>query len=674
MEEQSNNEDVGTVLLMLDNKCLPPCYCFETDSREVRSISPEILDEALEWVSQFKPSPPSIMYMVGAPQELDKEVQEVLEDVAGSVICAPMQAAEQEKAGLPFSRTQMVVFPSLADFERDNELVKGRSCVVHIGREEISRWSRAVKVQPTETRMRFRPRNLHRWDQSNLKVYKDQLLEIEAIKYHLKAAGVKVAWELSSPIRCPAMRTMVTIGPDGLCYPCPTFYYAGQTNGLGAIKTLTSDSVFSQESKQTCRLCQSEHCEACLFCELGHATKGEVTICELPKGTDGDTSWEEIIWLKDQSGYMFESFKSVSIKKKTEKEEKGLWASEQVDDISFEDFVCALQAINQTAQALIKRTPEVSENFISQYEKLVESAQKTHKKLFSYEQFTKSLEEIHLKGEGVTEEEAQGYDSVISQFKQSVKSEQVSRKVFFFEKVNEVLAGLVELSETANRPQLRWKRTLPVGNGISGDEEEDETGILLLSEYEVTSIRQLYETFLGWHFLYNGLTTELKNGFAVDKEMIEAAQREMFEAKAQIHRWFHHKHTQHNWEYRDGYNIAVDFESNINVSSAYYRKESYRDPELEYKDWVPVMQLDGIEKDVNERLRMLVETSLTEVKEYLVQYLAGLDVERDLIAAVNTLGHHSLDMTRWYTGMAREHHWSQYSEWRVNPDWIVEGR
>jgi hypothetical protein len=283
------NEDAGIVVLMLDNKCLPPCYCFETDSREVRLISPEILDEVFEWVSQFKLSPPGMMYMVGAPQDLDEEVQEVLEDVAGSVICAPMQTAEQEKAGLPFSNTQMVVFPSLADFEGEHGIARGRSCVVHIGCEEISKWSSAVKVQPTGSRMRFRPRNLHQWDQSHLKVYRDQLFEIEAFRNHLNAVGVPVGWELRSFSRCPAMRTLVTIGPDGLCYPCPTFYYAGQTNGLETIKTLASDRVFLQSSKQKCRLCQSGRCEACLFWESGHAT-GEVTVCDLPTGIDRDTS------------------------------------------------------------------------------------------------------------------------------------------------------------------------------------------------------------------------------------------------------------------------------------------------------------------------------------------------------------------------------------------------
>jgi len=316
MEGQSNNKDAGTVVLMLDDKCLPPCYCFETDSRKVLSISPEILDEVLEWVSQFKPSPPGMMYMVGAPQELDEEVQKLLEDVAGSVICAPMQTAEQEKAGLPFSNTQMVVFPSLADFEKDNRIVRGRSCVVHIGCEEISRWSEVLKAQGTNIdgpRLRFRPRNLHLWDRSHLKVYRNQLMELKVLKYRLHKAGVSVGWELSSFRLCPAMRTLITIGPDGLCYPCPTFYYAGQTNGLGAIKTLTSDRVFSQSSEQTCRLCQSEHCEACLFWESGHAT-GEVTVCDLPTGMDGDTSWEEVIRDKDRSGYSW--LKRIFMKKK----------------------------------------------------------------------------------------------------------------------------------------------------------------------------------------------------------------------------------------------------------------------------------------------------------------------------------------------------------------------
>ena len=305
MERQSNNKDAGTVVLMLDDKCLPPCYCFETDSREARSISPEILEEVLEWVSRFKPSPPGMMYMVGAPQELDEEIQKLLKDVAGSVICAPMQTAEQEKAGLPFSNTQMVVFPSLADFERDHGIVRGRSCVVHIGREEISKWSEVLKAQAAEIDtpgIRYRPRNLQLWDKSHLKAYRNRLFKFEAIKSRLNIAGVSVGWELSSFSRCPAMRTLVAIGPDGLCYPCPAFYYAGQTNGLGAIKTLSSERVFLQSPKQTCRLCQSEHCEACLFWESGHAT-GEVPVCELPTCIDRDTSWEEISRDKNRSGY-----------------------------------------------------------------------------------------------------------------------------------------------------------------------------------------------------------------------------------------------------------------------------------------------------------------------------------------------------------------------------------
>ncbi len=281
MEEQTQSSEAGTVIVMLDNQCVSPCYCFATDRREVRSMSPEVLDEVVEWVSQFQPSPPSMLYMVGTPRVLEEGVQQVLEDIADRVICAPMSRAEQEQAGLPFAQTQMVVFPSLADFERDNGILGGRPCVVHLGPQEISRWSRTVKAQTTEARLRFRPKNLHEWDRSHLEAYRDQLLELETLQYHLGRAGISVSWEFRSASRCPARRTLAAIGPDGLCYPCPTFYYAKQ-NGLGAIRSLPRDRVFLPDSGQRCRLCQSEHCEACLFYESDHVRRGEVAVCELP--------------------------------------------------------------------------------------------------------------------------------------------------------------------------------------------------------------------------------------------------------------------------------------------------------------------------------------------------------------------------------------------------------
>ena len=392
-------------------------------------------------------------------------------------------------------------------------------------------------------------------------------------------------------------------------------------------------------------------------------------VCELSTGED--MSWEKIISLKDQSGYIFESFQSISIDQNTGEENKSLWASKQVDDISLEDFVSALQAINQTADALMKGNAEVPENFISQYEKLVESEPKTPKTLFSYEQFTKNLEDIYLKKETMTAEVGKEYDSIISQY----KVDQVSRKAFFFEKVKESLLGLVMLSEEVSKHQSDSKRTLlPIRNSITEAKEEDKAGKLLLSEREAISIRQLYEIFLAWNFLYGNITQELQDGFELDREIIEVVQREMTEAKAEMQRWFHNTGIKHDWEYREGYNIAVDFESSINISSACYQKIWHRSPELENKNWIPVMKLDGIEKEVIERLTMLVQTFLSNVKDCLVQHLTGMGTERDLEVAVKMLGHSVLNMSRWYREISREHNWPQYLNWRVTSDWIVEGR
>jgi hypothetical protein len=271
-----------TVIVMLDNQCASPCYGFDTDQREVHAMSPEILDEVLEWVSHLQPSPPDLLYMVGAPQALGEEVREVLADIAGCVICAPLPRTAQEQAGLPFAATQLVVFPSLAAFEKDPDLLGGRAGVVHLGPEEISRWFQAVRGRTTEVRLRFRPKHLPGWTRSDLRAYLCQRSELETLQQYLTKAGVSVGWELHAVSRCPARRSLATIGPDGLCYPCPTFYYAGQTAGLGALKTLAGDRVFLPDGEPQCRFCQSEGCEVCLFYASGQAGRGEVTACDFP--------------------------------------------------------------------------------------------------------------------------------------------------------------------------------------------------------------------------------------------------------------------------------------------------------------------------------------------------------------------------------------------------------
>jgi len=673
MEEQTQSNEAGTVIVMLDNQCVSPCYCFDTDHREVRVMSPKLLDEVLEWVSQLQPSPPGMLYMVGAPQALDAEMREVLEDIAERVICAPMPPAEQEQAGLPFAKTQMVVFPSLADFERGRDILRGRSGVVHLGPEEVSRWFTTVQAQTTEAKLRFRPKNLPLWDRSHLKAYQDQRSEIQADRLHLRASGVAVESGLNSGTRCPARRTLATIGPDGLCYPCPTFYYAGQTDGLGALKTLAADRVFSQDGEHKCRLCLSERCEACLFYESGHATEGKVRVCELRPGMDEDASWASIVWLKDQSGYLFDNFKSDSFEKLTAEEQDNLWASKQVDDISFQEFISALRAINQTTEALMKGTREVADHLISQYEKAVESAPKTPKTFFSYEELTRTLEDLSTKEGTAAAGGVRAYESVLSQYQHLYQSNQVSRKAFFVETVEAILLGLVELSEATKKHPLYWKRMVPMENGTT-EAQGEETENLLLSEEEVTSIRQLYEVLLAWSFLGGSVNEELQSGFEVDKEIVEVIHGEVREARAEVQRWFHDTGLQHGWEDREGYEIAIDFESHLNVSRAYYREQRPSRREPEDHNWTAVMKLDGIEKDVIDRLTAIAQTLLAQGKGYLVQRLAGAEVERDLEVAVKTLGHSVLNMSRWYAGMAREYRWPDYQDWRVTLEWVVEGR
>lgn len=681
MVEQYSKEYEGTVLLMLDNKCPPPCYYFENGSREICTISPEILDAVLTWVSQFKPSSPGTLYMVGDPCTLDKEVQEMLEAVADSVICTPMNLHDQKESGLPFSETQLVVFSSLKHFEKEHSKNYGRSSVVHIDSEEIPRMFEVLQVQATKNRaskLRLRPKNLHLWDRSDLMAYTKQITELEALQYRLNATGASVYWELSALEKCPAMRSLVTIGPDGLCYPCPTFYYAGQTNGIGAIETLTSDIIFLQSSKQTCQLCQSECCEACLFWESGLVT-GKIAVCECSTLINKYASKTEVIRQTDSSGYMFASLqaeKTNAFVNSVSEFCDSLWSASQIDDISFNDFTSALRSLYEVIHEVMKGSTEVSKNLIAKYENLIRSAPKSEKQLYSYEQFAKELEEILQNTEPATEEATGEFDWLISQYESKpVKLALTFRKTFFFEKVKEILLDLVELSEAAKKDPLPLRSVLDNSKeeGISDVKEEDEAAKLLLSKQEVVSIRQIYETFLGWNYLHENVVYTLNQGFEIDKEIVEIAKKESSESKRQMQCWFDQASKRHRWAAREGYIYNVDFESNLNVSDACYKKILHTSPKQKAKNWTPVMELDGIEKEVFERVTMLIESSLVTVKQLLTQYFAGLDVEREMKLSIRTLGQNILDRRRWFFGMSRELNWPPYSNWRVQLD-RVEGR
>lgn len=682
MTREYDHDNIGTILLMLDSICPSPCYCFAACHRGASRMSPETLEAAFGWMSQLKPSPPGIVYMVGDAQALDEGTRRVLNDGADSVICIPMHPTRQSEAGLPFRVTQMLVYSSLAEFERDRGYTGGRSCLIHVGREEISRLSTVLGTEPTRdniAELRLRPRDLPLWDRSHVKAYQRQLIELRTLQFRLEATGTPVCWELGLPSRCPAMKTLVTIGPDGLCYPCPAFYHAGQSCGLGATETLDNMRLFGRRLDGTCRLCHAPYCEACLFWEMGLA-EGEATVCDLHKGMDIRLAKETIIWHSNLSSYMLESLrneKMVARERDDDDEYKSLWASGHTDDLSLQDLTTALRSIHQAAHALVRGEVDVLERLVSEYEQDISLAPRSRKILFSHDQFTKALEEIHRQASVGTSGALEISERLISQYDSATDapagSMPISRKTFFLQKVRDILLALADLREIIEERPVLFRDGAAGGSNASDAQAQDGMGRLPLSEPEVAFLRSLYEMYLGWMVLHRATADAVQTGFPVEEQR-DVAHKEMVEAGKRMNRWFDEAGKRHGWKQREGYTLAVDFEARLETSWAHYQKIRPGVPGPKNGSWFRIMPLDGIEKEVMERLANLQETALVVVKEYLGQYLEGLDVRDDLEAAVKMLGCRFFDMKRWYYGMAKECNWPDV-EVRASPDFKwVEGR
>ena len=671
-----------TVLVMLDNQCPSPCYCFGSDRRDAYAMSAETLNAVLEWAAHLGPTPPAMLFMVGAPESLDAGAQAILQVVAGSVICASMHPKDQASHGVPFSDSQLVVFSSLGEFEEGHEKAMGRSCVVHVGCEDVPRLSSTMKdsrgLSLIASAIQFRPQELHRWDHSQLQSYRNELIALQEFKYRLRAAGVPtVRWRLIPSLRCPAMENTVAIGPDGLCYPCPAFYYAGQTYGLGPIATLTKDNTFTQSPNRLCRLCQSAPCEACLFWEAGLAGENN-NACELVQGMDKELSQGEIIKQRDVSGYLFATLKTMDgedpwINQGNEQQSYLFTDCEQMDDLSRDDFTDALKAIHGTLCALTEGKKDVADQYLTHYGQAIESIPKAWKSLFAYDRLAGDLEELVQKTDSMSEGDTEPLDAFFAKYDDKELS-WVSRKVYFLTVVRRIIRDVVVLSEAIHEHRSPGTDMAWYLYTLSQSAVADQRETLSLSAEEVTTIERLYERLLGWEYLCTSVQTGMQQGFDGLHDAAEAAKRKVQAARRDVRRWFDKMIEQHEWKPRKGYSIAIDFDGGMDVSHACYKTDLPATSPGQGA-WSQIMPLEGPEMEVYERIAMLVEERLSRVKEGLQRTMEGSHEDGELEQAVSALGQGVLDVKRWYRAMAAEHDWPRGQEYRVNHELdMVEAR
>jgi CXXX repeat modification system protein len=622
------------VLIMLDDGCPSPCYCFGHSPAPGRSMSTEALTAALDWIAAFEPTPPAVFFMVSDPSRLEGQIKEFIREMAERLILPLMSRSEQERLEIPATSGQTVVASSLDVLERHCAVTRGRSCIVHVSRAELPRVYEVLNSAPVQRnaqRIRIRPYEIDRWRPADLEAYANLLAQWDTRVYRLMAGGTvpdaaAVRLEMDTA-KCPAVTRLITIGPDNFLYPCPAFYAAGPSHRLGSLDSVDRDTLFTTKPAEPCNLCHEQDCPACLYGCSG-LFHGEISVCDVSsmgRRRDAATSMR----LVRQSAYLFDGLrimKTNDARRTSESEGKDLSADEHVFDITREDFARALCDIRQAEKCVIAGTP-------------------------------------------------QGITGLIDGWRGSPVVPTTSRQAIFYRRTAEILRGFATMGDICRagrqKPHAPPARRTEPHDTVSSS---SDAGSLEkpLSPQEVSTIQTLYQRLLGWEALLTFAMDAQKAGFSMDGE-ITIVQREATEARRNLTQWFDDTAERNEWPVQAGYVWEIDFESTLSVSKARLRRFRGQVPPAPVPESpaFPIMTLGSVDADICRRLFELRETPVITARRYLAQMARGTLVDKEsLAAAVEEIGRHELDVRRWFHGMAREYDWPTGSAgWRVTPDY-----
>lgn len=525
------NEKV--ILVMMDDDCDSPCFCYHSSVIGQKKISSETLTQILWWASELKPEPPELVFLVHPSETLPNPIIELLAEMPESIACTLVELNQQKKIGIPVLANQTVIVPNIEYFEKYSPDISGRPYVLHVNREDISKLHKILINHHSDNMGHFtlRPRELHLWDEKDFQLYKEELLEIALYSQRLSAAGKTIETTdifTGRSERCPAGQSMLTIGPDGLFYLCPAFYYAGQNYSIGSMSSTNSyDDIAQQFNNINCDLSNNPNpqCHSCLFYE-SKLVKSKVDIFDICRMNKHIQS--ELVKRVAGTGYTFEGFvedRTKQISKKSWSEGNNLSAEKHICDIEHNEFVSALKDIYLIA-----------------------------------------------KGDHNTD--------LLRRWKDIPNVLANSRKSVFYKRVSEIFESIVQLKElnpSTTRGEAAGSEFLKYHQKSIKETRPKELPDQIVSEKELANILTLYKLQLGWEYILSSL----RNGESIGlpgKDLITIAESKLAETKTNVMQWFKKTIERYHWPTKEGWIWQIDFETGSTiVKSAYCRKSCDHD-------------------------------------------------------------------------------------------------
>jgi hypothetical protein len=281
------------VFVMLSGRALSPCFMFNGDSHENETLlSMDNLKTVLEWSMGGSDQATNLFFLASETVKLDTSVSKFLESFPEQIMVPLLSVQRQKDLQIPFSEKQIVVSPSLKQLVVKKESINGRPVIVHVGSNEIEQIvDHLLSIKDHIPQITLRLRNAHELNDDQVEIYKKQLSTLKntvELKGILNIGGISRIHtvEANGKYRCPAGRELVTVGPDGLVYPCPTFYRGG-LDGSSLDSLDVSASHFSMLDTEPGCVCDSDKCPGCEFLKKSGYAKSE-QVCKIYKA---EFSW-----------------------------------------------------------------------------------------------------------------------------------------------------------------------------------------------------------------------------------------------------------------------------------------------------------------------------------------------------------------------------------------------
>jgi len=206
----------------------------------------------------------------------------VLQPIAGQPYALPPGALGWHAI---LAGTQSTIRPDIVVYDnRVPEATEAPVSVLLLDRRNVSRLSDLTgEILPVTNRLVVALRDVHGFTESDTAAYETQLDLVSAQAQrclHSKEINIITdrLW-LSEMHNCGAGVTSFALGPNGLLYICPGFYYSDPDRAVGSLETGVNQQLVELcklDRAPVCKGCAAYHCRRCVLDNLEHT--GELNI------------------------------------------------------------------------------------------------------------------------------------------------------------------------------------------------------------------------------------------------------------------------------------------------------------------------------------------------------------------------------------------------------------